>query len=184
MRGNRGGWGVSTGQTLPPGGPWRRAILALVSADPPPPESSGTESPDAGAPDAGSQDTAALEPERPTMETTVFHVPRPRFAANVDPMWQIRVEVVGGAMDGLRSRVDGDRLDIGRRIDNDLCLTMDPGVSARHACIVRRGRSFWLEDLGSRNGTFLGEERLQGRVPIGPGVTFAVNRTQVQFMPR
>jgi pSer/pThr/pTyr-binding forkhead associated (FHA) protein len=118
------------------------------------------------------------------METTVFHIPRPGFAATPDPMWQIRVEVVGGPMDGLRQRVNGDRLEIGRGTDNDLCLTLDAGVSGRHARIVREGRSFWLEDLGSRNGTYLGEERLVDRVPIGPGATFAVSRTQVQFMPR
>lgn len=118
------------------------------------------------------------------METTVFHVPRPRFAASVAPMWQIRVEVVGGPMDGLRKRADGDALEIGRGADNDLCLPLDPGVSARHARIVREDRTFWLEDLESRNGTYLGEERLLRRVPIGPGATFAVNRTQIQFMPR
>ena len=36
---------------------------------------------------------------------------------------------------------------IGRDAGNDLPLTMDPMVSARHACIVREGQHFWLADL-------------------------------------
>ena len=57
-------------------------------------------------------------------------------------------------------------------------------VSTRHARIVREGRSFWLEDLGSRNGVYLGDERLTERALIGPGTTFTVGQTQLEFMPR
>jgi ABC-type multidrug transport system ATPase subunit len=44
---------------------------------------------------------------------------------------------------------------IGRAPGNDLVLH-DAGVSARHARVVVEPDGLWLEDLGSRNGTFVG----------------------------
>ena len=102
-----------------------------------------------------------------------------------ETLWQLSVEVVGGGpMDGLRARVPGPRLTMGRSADNDLPLSSDPMVSARHARIVREGQHYCLEDLDSRNGTFLGDQRLHERFLIGPGTTFSLGQTQVEFMPR
>lgn len=44
---------------------------------------------------------------------------------------------------------------IGRGPDNDLVLRQ-PSVSARHARVIVAGDAIWIEDLGSRNGTFVG----------------------------
>ncbi len=100
-----------------------------------------------------------------------------------EEVWNIQVEVVGGPMDGLRNRVSSPSFSIGREADNDLALAGDPMVSARHARIVREGHHYWLEDLDSRNGVYLGDRRLTERVLIGPGTTFTVGRTQLEFMP-
>lgn len=125
------------------------------------------------------------ERPEPGLSETVFHVPRPDFAgAATEPTYPMQVEVVGGPMDGLDRRVQGERLEMGRGPENDLPLAMDTSVSSHHARIVREGRSHWLEDLDSRNGTYLGEERILDRIPITPGATFRVGRTLVQFMPR
>jgi diguanylate cyclase (GGDEF)-like protein len=56
----------------------------------------------------------------------------------------------------------------------------DPGISRRHARIVRRGpEAYVLEDLGSRNGTFVRGNRVTtqalgegDRLALGPGVEF------------
>jgi len=56
----------------------------------------------------------------------------------------------------------------------------DPGVSRRHARIVRRGpEEYYLEDLGSRNGTFVRGNKITNhplaegdRLAVGPGVEF------------
>lgn len=98
-------------------------------------------------------------------------------------VWNIQVEVVGGSMDGLRSRVSSPSFTIGREAGNDLALVKDPMVSAHHARIVREGHHYWLEDLDSRNGVYLGDQRLSERVLIGPGTTFTVGRTELEFMP-
>jgi DNA-binding winged helix-turn-helix (wHTH) protein len=51
--------------------------------------------------------------------------------------------------------------------DPDAALWIDhPGVSRRHARILVAGGKATLEDLGSKNGTFLGGEKLTGRVAL------------------
>jgi len=53
-------------------------------------------------------------------------------------------------------------LTLGRRSDNDLQFA-DPTVSAAHARILRRGGTLVLEDLGSKNGTWIGGRRVERR---------------------
>ncbi|MFW5711059.1 MAG: FHA domain-containing protein [Spirochaetota bacterium] len=43
---------------------------------------------------------------------------------------------------------------IGRGADRDLILST-AGVSRRHACLYREGEDLYIEDSGSRNGTYL-----------------------------
>jgi pSer/pThr/pTyr-binding forkhead associated (FHA) protein len=38
-----------------------------------------------------------------------------------------------------------------------VCISHDPLVSRQHARVFRRDGAWWLEDLGSANGTFAGE---------------------------
>jgi len=95
----------------------------------------------------------------------------------------LQVEVIGGPMDGSRCSVDGDSLSIGRSQPNDLHLALDPMVSGSHANIVREGKHYWLEDKESRNGTYLGDLQLDGRVSITPGSCFLVGCTLIEFMP-
>jgi pSer/pThr/pTyr-binding forkhead associated (FHA) protein len=52
--------------------------------------------------------------------------------------------------------------------ENDLVLPRT-GWSPRHARIVRDGERTWLEDLGSLNGSFVGTDRVDGRVPPSTG---------------
>lgn len=113
----------------------------------------------------------------------------PRLPARADrahgpePTAAIRLEIVGGPMDGVTAHALKDILVIGRSPRNDLCLHLDPLVSARHARIVRDGGGYWLEDLGSRNGTYIGDQRLRERTLIGPGTLFVLGNTCLEFMP-
>ena len=159
-------------------------------ADPPSPEG---EQPDPSQEPAG-QDSASASPapgssdSDPAVElgqTMVYPVVAP---AKPQPVPQefldIHVEVVGGPMDGLWSRAREAHFTIGRSRRSDLVLPLDPMVSTDHAILVREGQAFWLEDLDSRNGTFLGDQQVEGRTLIGPGTTFTVGQTQIEFQPR
>ena len=125
----------------------------------------------------------AHDPEADVTKTMVLPT-RAESSKAPDAVWHICVEVVGGPMDGHRARVETPWFTIGRDAANDLSLAMDPMVSSRHARIVREGQHFWLEDLGSRNGVYIGDQKLAHRVLLGPGSMFTVGRTQLEFMPR
>lgn len=66
---------------------------------------------------------------------------------------------------------------VGRSSSADLRLP-HASISRRHARLQRRGERFFIEDLGSQNGTYLEEERLSAehevllgqRIHIGPAV--------------
>jgi hypothetical protein len=55
--------------------------------------------------------------------------------------------------------LDRDRITIGRRADNDVCLPY-PAVSAEHAAIVTVLEDSFLEDLQSTNGTLVNGKRV------------------------
>lgn len=123
-------------------------------------------------------------PEFDHTATLVFPRPKLDETADRDDEPPIAVEVVGGPMDGTRQLRKGSRLTIGRAAENDLALPMDPMISTRHARLVREGGTFFLEDLGSRNGTLLGDQPIEGRVPLGAGATFIVGLTRIELLNR
>jgi len=56
-----------------------------------------------------------------------------------------------------------------------------PGVSRRHARILAAGGRFTLEDLGSKNGTYLGEVRLSPSAELADGDEFRLGQTTLVF---
>jgi len=67
------------------------------------------------------------------------------------------LHVPGGGMRNIP--LDRDRITIGRRADNDVCLQY-PAVSADHAEIVTVGGDSFLHDSGSTNGTLVNGQRV------------------------
>ena len=49
---------------------------------------------------------------------------------------------------------------VGRKVDKDLVIA-DPRVSRDHAQILQEGGAFFIEDLGSKHGTYVNGERIQ-----------------------
>ncbi len=59
-------------------------------------------------------------------------------------------------------------LTVGRTPDNGLVLN-DPAISRSHARLTWEDGTVWLQDLGSRHGTFVNGTRLQERRSVGLG---------------
>jgi DNA-binding winged helix-turn-helix (wHTH) protein len=57
----------------------------------------------------------------------------------------------------------------------------DPSVSRRHARILVKGETAELEDLGSKNGTYFGDDRIEGRVPLHNGDELRVGSVALVF---
>jgi serine/threonine protein kinase len=50
-----------------------------------------------------------------------------------------------------------------------------------HARVTRQGQQYWLEDLGSTNGTFWGEQRIFEPVLLQPGDAIRLGHTHLRF---
>ena len=51
-----------------------------------------------------------------------------------------------------------------------------PSISSRHARIGFESGQFWVEDLGSTNGTFVNKQQISGRVNVQPGTPISLGR--------
>jgi pSer/pThr/pTyr-binding forkhead associated (FHA) protein len=110
---------------------------------------------------------------------------------------------MSGPYDGKTQRFEqpdiGDELvlNIGRREGCDIHLPFDNQVSRLHArlgCVSNAvtasdsvsepyNLSFWLEDMRSRNGTYIEREKdpLRGRTSLRPGTLFRIGRTWLRL---
>lgn len=81
---------------------------------------------------------------------------------------------------------DQDRVTIGRGSDNDLTLP-DPQriVSTEHAVIQKEGGTYQLVDRGSKNFTYLHDQRLTAGEPyeLAAGDTFCLGNFEIEFTP-
>jgi len=56
-------------------------------------------------------------------------------------------------------KLDGPKFGLGRHPDNQACID-DDGISRFHARISVDGEKYWVEDLGSSNGTYINGRRV------------------------
>ncbi|MBO0794789.1 MAG: FHA domain-containing protein, partial [Ktedonobacteraceae bacterium] len=63
-----------------------------------------------------------------------------------------------------RIALESPRITVGRAQDNQLVVS-DPKASAHHAVIQLHGESYTVTDLGSTNGTFVNEQKLDRNIP-------------------
>ena len=70
------------------------------------------------------------------------------------------------------------------RIGRDLRFDIRPKdgeVSRHHAAVSFMRDHFVVEDLGSTNGTYVNERRVEGKVPIKPGDIVRIGQTSMRF---
>jgi hypothetical protein len=81
---------------------------------------------------------------------------------------------------GTTFALDGE-LTIGRAPGCAVALPSDTFVSQVHARVFRRGDDYWVEDLGSTNGTSVNGRKLVGAVPLRRGDRVQVGRSVLEL---
>jgi len=79
------------------------------------------------------------------------------------PDIEAELEAVAGPLKGNSIPLSETEVSIGREPSNRISL-LDAGVSRRHCLILRAGEQFKIQDLNSRNGTFLNGVPISERV--------------------
>ncbi|MFN7697051.1 MAG: FHA domain-containing protein, partial [Deltaproteobacteria bacterium] len=92
-----------------------------------------------------------------------------------------RVVVAEGPDKGKDIVIDKERTTIGRSVICDLVLS-DKAVSTTHVELVAKEKGFLLRDLGSTNGTFVGDLRIQ-EVWVKPGTVVKLGTSHLRFEP-
>ncbi|MEP7287733.1 MAG: FHA domain-containing protein [Chloroflexota bacterium] len=99
----------------------------------------------------------------------------------------IELTVMSGPDDGsVLDRVapkQGDAYIIGRREDCDVILPYDSQVSRQHARLTFKEGQWSVQDMGSRNGTYVGKQKIDSITPLEPGQMFRVGRTWLRLSP-
>jgi phosphoserine phosphatase RsbU/P len=72
------------------------------------------------------------------------------------------------------------RITIGRSARNDLCIP-DPFASRVHAEVRREGDQYFLQDLGSANGTLYNGAPVESVVTLTPGGRIQIGETEIVF---
>jgi hypothetical protein len=90
--------------------------------------------------------------------------------------------VTGGQLAGTKITLGEQQITIGRAEDSTLVIT-DDYASARHARLVPRAGQWFVEDLGSTNGTYLDRAKVNGPTPVPIGVPIRIGRTSIELRP-
>ncbi|NYD39957.1 FHA domain-containing protein FhaB/FipA [Nocardioides panaciterrulae] len=110
---------------------------------------------------------------------------RSRSARSAQPSKRRRgapthVLVTEGANSGERAELDQAPILIGRGSDAAIRLD-DDYVSTRHARIAASGDQWFVEDLGSTNGTYIGSVRLTQPTTVTVGTQIRIGKTILEL---
>lgn len=93
------------------------------------------------------------------------------------------ITVVEGPLEGSHMQLTGlEDFTLGRAADCDFVLG-DDYSSSRHARLFRRGSEWFIEDLESRNGTYVAGVRIDQPERVGVGSDIKMGRTTVRLVP-
>ena len=77
----------------------------------------------------------------------------------------------------------GGRLSIGRSSAADLCFPEDAGLSRQHFAFEAEGDEWTVQDLGSKNGTFVNNIPLKARLVLKPGDRVTAGHIAIVYSP-
>jgi hypothetical protein len=129
------------------------------------------------------RDALGDDPSKPRFIRTVhrfgyaFRETRPRPAAGLAASRGGQVSFFVKWASGRVTLDEGVHV-LGRDPDAEIFLS-SPGVSRRHALITISAGRATIEDLGSKNGTFVGDQRLEGLRSVGDGDIIGVGSVKL-----
>jgi pSer/pThr/pTyr-binding forkhead associated (FHA) protein len=88
----------------------------------------------------------------------------------------------GGGRAGETFLLEKDRMTVGRRPESDIFLD-DVTVSRDHALLVRRSHDYYLDDLGSLNGTYVNRSRIESHRLV-QGDELQIGKYKLAFLER
>lgn len=103
--------------------------------------------------------------------------PHPRTAARTSPS---RLVVTQGPLAGTTIPLGPSSILVGRSPSCSLVLD-DDYSSNRHARFFPKDGGWWIEDLGSTNGTLVGGARLTEPVEVGLGTPVRIGQTLIEL---
>jgi len=94
----------------------------------------------------------------------------------------LKVFIANGPQEGSSFLVSEDVASVGRSSHNRIRLD-EPSVSRRHAKILKAGDKYFIEDLKSKNGTWINGHVIESgeRVPVEEGVPIAVGNVLISL---
>ena len=130
------------------------------------------------APAAGVAGAGSSAVDRPAPAST----PAPAASAPTTPAPRLSrtLRVVEGPKAGQTIALEGRPLLMGRAQDADLVL-VDDYASGRHARLFPQGTRWFLEDLGSTNGTYVNGAPVTRALPVGPGTAIRIGKTVMEL---
>jgi hypothetical protein len=93
-----------------------------------------------------------------------------------------RLVVTEGPLSGTSLDLAASPILLGRAQEATLVLE-DDYASGRHARLFPQGSRWFIEDLGSTNGTYLGGTQLTRALPVEPGVPIRIGKTVIELRP-
>lgn len=90
------------------------------------------------------------------------------------------LQVVDGPNAGQSVPLGTEPILLGRGTDAAIRLD-DDYVSTRHARFATNGEQWFVEDLGSTNGTYIGSQRVTSPVPVALGTSVRLGKTIVEL---
>jgi hypothetical protein len=104
----------------------------------------------------------------------------PRHRGSIGRAFLVVVEGAGKHLRvGDRITIEGAAT-IGRDSDNQMMVD-DTTVSGRHAAVFYRDGRWWLEDLGSTNGTWVNGQPIQSTEPVSSGDLIQIGRVSFRL---
>lgn len=105
------------------------------------------------------------------------HEPRPHKAIRKGPA---HLAVIEGSMRGTTIPLAESGVLLGRNPESSLVLS-DDFASGRHARIYPEADGWYLDDLGSTNGTYIGSQRVGEHVQVSTGTQIRIGQTVLEL---